>query len=52
MMFSKLEFCIEVFCQDTRNRCDVTNLTSIVLFPKNCNIQERLATNIKAMKLF
>ena len=28
------EFCIKVFCQDFRNRCDRMNLISIVLFLK------------------
>ena len=32
------EFCIKVFCQDTRNRCDVMNLISMILFPKNSNM--------------
>ena len=35
------EFCIEVFCQDLRNRCNVMNLISMILFPKNSNMQER-----------
>ena len=45
------EFYIEVFCQDTRNHCDLINLISIVLLPKNSNMQERWATNIKDLKL-
>ena len=35
------EFCIEVFCQDTKNHCDVMNLKSMDLLPKNSNMQER-----------